>query len=110
MPTRETFTFCASCNSKFSIKETCYKCSNLIHDICDKCTAKSCSCCLQKDLTKMNQTKIEIKSCNKCPFAVAFNLDTGEEVQGCSFYKGYMSLRDAKPDFCKVKNIIVEEE
>lgn len=55
----------------------------------------------------MNQTKIEIKSCENCLF-FAF-------LEGyCNFHKEFTGTwrvdQDYKPDFCKVKNIIVEEE
>lgn len=70
---------------------------------------KACEIVSEMEKDNMNQTKIEIKSCNKCPFIVTFNLDTGDMVEGCSYYKVYLDARN-KPDFCKVKNIIVEEE
>lgn len=67
-------------------------------------------------MKQMNQTKIEIKSCEICPLFIEGDI-FGGMFSGCSnkCNKYDIPLPDIvskgfKPDFCKVKNIIVEEE
>lgn len=46
--TRETFAFCCLCGDKFSIKETCKYCNNLIHAMCNGCSKNCCGDCEYK--------------------------------------------------------------
>lgn len=64
----------------------------------------------QMSQIKMKQTKIEIAiDCFNCPVS---NLDSDyDDITYCSFYKKRFSIpSNRKPDFCKVKNIIVQED